>query len=53
MMGLGKAETDNMSLWEYEARLYHWNDAHDGGEDIDLPDRAATQRMIDKINSMA
>ncbi len=53
MMGLGRDDANNMNLWEYEARLWHWNDAH-GGDDDDggeRPDPAAMQRMIDRINS--
>lgn len=49
MMGLGKADTEKMSLWEYEARLYHWNDAH-RGDDVQPPDPHRTQRLIDQIN---
>jgi hypothetical protein len=51
MMGLGKADTETMSLWEYESRLYHWNEAHGDGNDITPPDPELTQRLIDKINS--
>lgn len=51
MMGLGWADIQRMSLWEYESRLYHWNEAHGGGEDHDPPDRELSQRLIDKINS--
>lgn len=44
-----------MSLWEYEARLWQWNEAHgdgrDTGGDLPLPDRDAQQRLIDRINS--
>jgi len=50
MMGLGKADVENMSLWEYEARLYHWNDAH-GSDDIRAPDPEHSQRLIDRINA--
>jgi hypothetical protein len=51
MMGLGKADTETMSLWEYESRLYHWNEAHGDGNDIAPPDPELTQRLIDKINN--
>jgi hypothetical protein len=50
-MGLGRADIDGMSLWEYEARLWNWNDAEGGGDNIAPPDRKLTQRLIDKINS--
>lgn len=49
MMGL--ADIQHMSLWEYEARLWHWNEAHGGGDDVQPPDPHTTQRLIDKINS--
>lgn len=52
-MGLGKADTDAMSLYEYEMRVWHWNEAEGDSEEPALPDRAATQRLIDKINSGA
>jgi hypothetical protein len=45
--------TETMSLYEYEARLYHWNEAHGDGAEPELPDREFTQRLIDKINSGA
>lgn len=50
MMGLGRADTDTMSLWEYEARLFHWNEAHGSGDDIGAPDPATAQRIIDMAN---
>ncbi len=28
MMGIGRTEAAEMPLWEYEARLYHWNEIH-------------------------
>lgn len=51
MMNLGWADIQRMSLWEYESRLYHWNDAHGGNDDVELPDPHVTQRLIDRINS--
>ena len=51
MMGLGWADIERMSLWEYEARLYHWNEAHGGEEQVEAPDRQLTQKLIDRINS--
>jgi hypothetical protein len=49
MMGLGWADIERMSLWEYEARLYHWNEAHGGG-DISPPDAATAMRILEKAN---
>lgn len=28
MMGLGRYDTDRMSLYEYQARMHHWNKIH-------------------------
>lgn len=40
-----------MSLWEYEARLYHWNEAHGGDEDGgERPDPRTMQGMVDRLN---
>lgn len=41
-----------MSLWEYEARLYHWNEAHgsDDGDGGGRPDPRVMQGMVDKLN---
>lgn len=39
-----------MSLWEYEALLQHWNKAH-GSDDVEAPDHARTQKLIDRINA--
>jgi len=52
MMGLGWADIERMSLWEYEARLFHWNEAHGSDDDpVAPPDPHLTQRLIDRINS--
>jgi hypothetical protein len=40
-----------MSLPEYEARLYHWNEAHGDGGNVQPPDPELTQFLINKINS--
>lgn len=49
MMNIPPDVAARMSLWEYEALLYHWNAAH-GGDDIQPPDHELTQRLIDKIS---
>ena len=51
MMGLGRADIEQMSFWEYEARLWQWIDAHGSGDEIQAPDPHYTQKMIDKINN--
>lgn len=53
MMGVSRSDAMDLSLWEYEARLWHWNDAHSTGEDIEAPDRDLTQRLIDRLNGSA
>ena len=52
MMGLGRADTDDMSLWEYEGRLWHWNEAHstDGG-DLPGPDPKTAMVLLERINA--
>lgn len=50
MMGLGHADILAMSLWEYESRLYHWNEAHGGGDGVAPPDPETAMRILDKIN---
>ena len=51
MMNIPPGEAAKMSLWDYEALLWHWNEAHGGDDDIEPPDPHVTQRLIDRINS--
>ncbi len=50
MMNIPPAAAETMDLWEYEALLFHWNDAHGGGEP-DLPDRETAQAILDRANA--
>jgi hypothetical protein len=50
MMGCS-SRIDTMSLWEYEALLYHWNEAHDTSGEVDAPDPEVAQRVLDMINA--
>lgn len=50
MMNIGPGDARTLSLWEYEALLHHWNEAH-GSSDVKPPDHEMTQRLIDQINS--
>jgi hypothetical protein len=50
MMNISRADAMEMSLWEYESRLYHWNEAH-GGDDVKAPDPEMTERMLALANS--
>jgi hypothetical protein len=38
MMNIPPDQAKDMSLQEYEARLFHWNEAHDFNGDGDTPD---------------
>jgi hypothetical protein len=50
MMNIGAADAREMTLYEYEMRLHHWNEAH-ATEDTEIVDPDITQRLIDKLNS--
>jgi len=55
MMGIGAREAAEMSLWEYEARLYHWNKIHsvpdkDGGGPVVSHD--ITEAKIAQLKAM-
>lgn len=51
MMHIPPGDAKALSLWEYEALLHHWNKAHNGGDDVEAPDHAMTQKLIDRINA--
>lgn len=51
MMNIPPGEAKALTLWEYEALLHHWNAAHSTGDDVEPPDPATTQKLIDMINS--
>lgn len=51
MMGIGPGDARELSLWDYEALLYHWNDAHQSGDDVEAPDPARALAMLDRINA--
>lgn len=45
-------QVPRMSLWEYEARLWNWNEAHGvDDDDIGPPDPKAVMARLDRINS--
>lgn len=50
-MNIPPSEAKSLSLWEYEAILSEWNDAHDYGDDMAAPDPETTQALLDKINA--
>lgn len=49
-MGVGATDAREMSLYEYEMRLHHWNEIHGSGDD-EIVDPEITQRMIDNLMS--
>lgn len=51
MMNIPPDVAAGMSLWEYEALLYHWEEAHGSGDDVGLPDPEVTMRLIEKANA--
>lgn len=52
MMGVSRGDALQMPLEEYESRLWHWNEAHGGGDDeIALPDPKVERARLDRINS--
>ncbi len=48
MMNVSDRDARAMSLYDYEARLHHWNAAH--SDDVQAPDHDKTQALIDRIN---
>ncbi len=51
MMNVPPSEARCLSLWEYEALLYHWNEAHSAGDDVEAPDPEKALALLDRINS--
>jgi hypothetical protein len=51
MMGISRADAMQMPLYEYEARLYHWNESHDTSRDVEAPDPAIAMPLLDRINA--
>lgn len=51
MMNIPPDVTAGLSLHDYEALLYHWNEAHGRTDDIEAPDGETTMALLDKINS--
>lgn len=51
MMGVSREDALQLSLWEYEARLWHWNEAHKMGDEVEAPDADRAMKVLDLINS--
>lgn len=49
-MNIPPSDARLLSLWEYEALLWNWNDAH-SGIDVEPPDPHKAQAIIDKLNA--
>jgi hypothetical protein len=49
-MNVPPGEAKALSIWEYEALIWNWNDA-EGGNDVEPPDPALTMKLIDRINA--
>jgi hypothetical protein len=51
MMNIPPADARKMCIYEYEARLFHWNEAHDIGSDDEAPDPEFVMPLLDRINA--
>lgn len=50
MMGCAH-RVDSMSLYEYEAVLWHHNEAHRGPGDVEPPDPEVATALVEKLNN--
>lgn len=50
MMNIPPEQAAQLSLWEYEALLWHWNEAHSSGEDIEAPDPEIAMAILERAN---
>lgn len=44
-------QVESMSLYEYEERLFHWNEAHDTDADVAAPDPEIAAAILERINA--
>lgn len=51
MMNIPPSEAKQLSLWEYEALLWNWNESHSTDGDLDPPDPEMWASMRSKINA--
>lgn len=49
MMNIPPSDARELSLWEYEALLWHWNDAHD--IEVEAPDPEIAIPLLERINA--
>lgn len=50
MMNVPPSDARSLSLWEYEAMLHHWNEAHRGGE-VQAPDPDIAMPILERANA--
>lgn len=50
MMNIPPGGADQLSLWQYEALLWHWNEAHRSADDIDPPDPEIAMAILERAN---
>jgi hypothetical protein len=50
-MNIPPSEAKALSLWEYQALLWQWNEAHNYDADGEAPDAERTQELLDRINA--
>lgn len=54
MMGIGPEATEYLDLEEYEALLFHWNDAHGSGDEAPPAppiNQERARQIVDLINA--
>lgn len=51
MMNIPPSEAKMLSYHDYEAILWHWNDAHRSSDDVDPPDAETTMVLLERINA--
>lgn len=51
MMNVPLETAEKMSLHDYEALLWNWNEAHKGADDIEPPDPEVTIARLERINA--
>lgn len=48
-MSIPPSEANRLSMWEYEAILWNWNDQH--STEVDAPDPEKTMELLALANS--
>lgn len=51
MMNIPRDVAEQLSLYEYEETLWHWNEAHRSPDEVEPPEAEKTQRLLDRINA--